>query len=160
VEQKTSIKENIIKFDRSTLDKSIENILNARFTSDEFQTESSMDDLHDPYLLKDMDKAVNRIIDAKEKKERVIIFGDYDVDGVTSTSILMHFFKTVGIQASYRIPHRVKDGYGLKKYFIDELAEINVDLIITVDCGIRDNETIKYAKEKGIDIIVTDHHDV
>ena len=158
--QKTSIKENIIKFDRSTLDKSIENILNARFTSDEFQTESSMDDLHDPYLLKDMDKAVNRIIDAKEKKERVIIFGDYDVDGVTSTSILMHFFKTVGIQASYRIPHRVKDGYGLKKYFIDELAEINVDLIITVDCGIRDNETIKYAKEKGIDIIVTDHHDV
>ncbi len=160
MEQKTSIKENIIKFDRSTLDKSIENILNARFTSDEFQTESSMDDLHDPYLLKDMDKAVNRIIDAKEKKERVIIFGDYDVDGVTSTSILMHFFKTVGIQASYRIPHRVKDGYGLKKYFIDELAEINVDLIITVDCGIRDNETIKYAKEKGIDIIVTDHHDV
>ena len=119
MEQKTSI--NIIKFDRSTLDKSIENILNARFTSDEFQTESSMDDLHDPYLLKDMDKAVNRIIDAKEKKERVIIFGDYDVDGVTSTSILMHFFKTVGIQASYRIPHRVKDGYGLKKYFIDEV---------------------------------------
>jgi len=160
VEQKTSIKENIIKFDRSTLEKSVEKILAARFTDDDFQIESSMDDLHDPYLLKDMDKAVERIKEANEKNERVIIFGDYDVDGVTSTSILMHFFKTVWMQASYRIPHRVKDGYGLKSYFIDELVEINVDLIITVDCGIRDIDVIKYAKEKGIDIIVTDHHDV
>lgn len=160
MEQKTSIKENIIKFDRSTLEKSVEKILAARFTDDDFQIESSMDDLHDPYLLKDMDKAVERIKEANEKNERVIIFGDYDVDGVTSTSILMHFFKTVWMQASYRIPHRVKDGYGLKSYFIDELVEINVDLIITVDCGIRDIDVIKYAKEKGIDIIVTDHHDV
>jgi single-stranded-DNA-specific exonuclease len=64
------------------------------------------------------------------------------------------------MQASYRLPHRVKDGYGLKKYFIDELAELSVDLIVTVDCGTRDIDVVKYAKQKGIDIIVTDHHAV
>jgi len=93
MQQKHSIKENIIKYDRSTLDKSIDEIINARFENCEFQIESSIDDLHDPYLLKDMDKAVERIKKAKENDERVFIFGDYDVDGVTSTSILMHFLK-------------------------------------------------------------------
>lgn len=160
MEKKISIKENVIKFDRSTLTKNIEEIITSRFGEGEFKIDSSIDDLHDPYLLKDMDKAVDRIKIAKEKNQRVMIFGDYDVDGVTSTSILMHFFKTVWIEASYRLPHRVKDGYGLKSYFIDELAEINVDLIITVDCGTRDIDVIKYAKEKWIDIIVTDHHSV
>jgi single-stranded-DNA-specific exonuclease len=107
-----------------------------------------------------MDKAVERIKIAKENKERVFIFWDYDVDGVTSTSILMHFFKTIWLEASYRLPHRVKDGYGLKDYFVDEAKELWVSLIITVDCGTRDVEIVKRAKSLWVDVIVTDHHAV
>lgn len=104
--------------------------------------------LHDPYLLDGMDIAVERILQARENKERVVIFGDYDVDGVSSTALLVRFFASIGIQISYRLPHRVHDGYGLKKHFIDELAEKDVKLIITVDCGTRDIEVIKYAHGK------------
>ncbi len=160
MQQKTSLKENIIKYDKNTLNKTIDEIIENRFKDWEFEIESSIDDLHDPYLLKDMDKAVERIKQADQNNSRVIIFWDYDVDGVTSTSILMHFFKKIWLQVSYRLPHRVKDWYGLKKYFIDELADLSVDLIITVDCWTRDIDVIKYAKEKGIDIIITDHHAV
>ncbi|MDD2907667.1 MAG: single-stranded-DNA-specific exonuclease RecJ [Candidatus Gracilibacteria bacterium] len=160
MQQKISLKGNIIKFDKNTLNKDIEEVIDARFENGEFMLESSIDDLHDPYLLIDMDKAVERIKKAKENSEKIMIFGDYDVDGVTSTSILMHFFKKVGMLASYRIPNRMKDGYGMKSYFIDEIAELGVSLIITVDCGTRDIEVIKYAKTKGIDVIVTDHHAV
>lgn len=120
----------------------------------------SLSDLHDPYLMPDMEKAVERIIEAKNKKERVIIFGDYDVDGVSSTAILVRFFREIGIEVSFRLPHRVHDGYGLKNYFFTELAEKNVSLVITVDCGTRDIEPIRYAKTLGIDVIVTDHHAV
>ena len=160
MEQKISVRENIIKYDRSTLVKSIEEVINARFENGEFDLETSIDDLHDPYLLKDMDKAVARIKIAKEKDERVFIFGDYDVDWVTSTSILMHFFKKIWMQISYRLPHRVKDWYGLKKYFVDEAKELWVTLIITVDCGTRDIDVIKHAKQVWVDIIITDHHAV
>ncbi len=79
-------------------------------------------DLHDPYLMPDMDKAVARILTAREKKERIVIFGDYDVDGVSSTAILVRFLTEIGCEVSYRLPHRVHDGYGLKSYFFDELA--------------------------------------
>jgi len=160
MEQKQSVKDNTIRFDRSTLIKSIEEVINARFENGEFDLETSLDDLHDPYLLKDMDKAVNRIKLAKENDERVFIFGDYDVDWVTSTSILMHFFKKIWMQISYRLPHRVKDWYGLKSYFVDEAKELWVTLIITVDCWTRDIDIIKHAKSLGIDVIVTDHHAV
>ncbi|MDD3793845.1 MAG: single-stranded-DNA-specific exonuclease RecJ [Candidatus Gracilibacteria bacterium] len=160
MQEKLSLKGNIIRFDRNTLNKSIEEVIDARFENGEFMLNTSIKDLHDPYLLIDMGKAVARIKTAKENGERIIIFGDYDVDGVTSTSILMHFFKKMGMQASYRIPHRVKDGYGMKNYFMDELASIGVDLVITVDCGTRDIEVVKYAKTLGIDIIITDHHAV
>ena len=78
-------------------------------------------DLHDPYLMPDMDKAVKRILEAREKKERIVIFGDYDVDGVSSTAILVRFLTEIGCLVSYRLPHRVHDGYGLKSYFFDEL---------------------------------------
>lgn len=80
-------------------------------------------DLHDPYLMPDMEKAVNRILVAREKKERIVIFGDYDVDGVSSTAILVKFLTEIGCLVSYRLPHRVHDGYGLKSYFFDELGE-------------------------------------
>jgi len=117
-------------------------------------------DLHDPYLMPDMEKSVQRILEALEKKERIVIFGDYDVDGVSSTAMLVRFLSEIGCEVSYRLPHRVHDGYGLKSYFFDELAEKNVKLVITVDCGTRDIEPIKHAKNLGIDVIITDHHAV
>lgn len=116
--------------------------------------------LHDPFLLPDMEKAVKRIIQAWEKGERIIIFWDYDVDGVSSTAILYRFLSEIGCEVSYRLPHRVHDGYWLKKYLFDELSEKSVKLVITVDCGTRDIEPIKYAHSLGIDVIVTDHHAV
>lgn len=79
-------------------------------------------DLHNPYLLSDMEKAVNRILTAREKSERIVIFGDYDVDGVSSTALLVKFLTEIGCLVSYRLPHRVHDGYGLKDYFFDELS--------------------------------------
>lgn len=140
---------------------SLETVLkkNRNITEDRF-FDPSLSDLHDPYLMPDMEKAVNRIMRAKEQKERVVIFGDYDVDGVSSTAILVRFFREIGIEVSFRLPHRVHDGYGLKNYFFTELAEKNVTLVITVDCGTRDLEPIRYAKSLGIDVIVTDHHAV
>lgn len=160
MQEKLSVKWTIIKYDRNTLEKDIEEIINARFENGEFKVESSMDDLHDPYLLTDMDKAVARIKLAKENNERVFIFWDYDVDWVTSTSILMHFMKKIDMQVSYRIPHRVRDWYGLKDYFVDEAKELWVTLIITVDCWTRDVEIVKRAKTLWVDVIVTDHHAV
>lgn len=120
----------------------------------------SLAGLHDPYLMPDMERAVARIMEARERHERVVIFGDYDVDGVSSTAILFRFFREIGIEVSYRLPHRVHDGYGLKSYFFDELASKNVKLVVTVDCGTRDIEPIRHAKSLGIDVIVTDHHAV
>ena len=160
MQEKISIKDNIIKYDKTTLEKSIDEVINSRFENGEFQIESSIDDLHDPYLLKDMDKAVERIKQAEKKGERVFIFWDYDVDWVTSTSILMHFFKKINMQVSYRLPHRIKDWYWLKNYFIDEAKELGVSLIITVDCWTRDIEVIKYAKQLWVDVVITDHHAV
>lgn len=158
MQEKISIKWNIIKFDINTLFQDIDDILKARFLCDEL--EKSFNDLHDPYLLKDMDKAVKRIKKAFDEKQKVIIFGDYDVDWITSTSILMHFFKKIWLQASYRLPNRITDWYWMKKYFIDEFLSIWVSLVITVDCWTRDIEIIKYAKYLWIDVIVTDHHHV
>ena len=154
---KKSLKQNIIEYDRSTLEKDIFDLLITRF-GEEHLDEKTIDDLHDPYLLKDMEKAVKRIKQAKKNDEKVMIFGDYDVDWVTSTSLLMHFFQKIWLKASYRLPHRVKDWYGLKAYFLDELKDLGVSLIITVDCGSRDIDVIDKAKKMWIDIIVTDHH--
>lgn len=157
--QQKSLLWNIITYDESTLHQDISTILKSRFTEDE-SLEGSLDDLFDPYLLAGMQEAVERIKKAKQTQERVMIFGDYDVDGVTSTSILMHFFKKIGLSVSYRLPHRIKDGYGLKGYFIDECKKLGVTLLVTVDCGTRDVEIIRYAKTLWIDVIVTDHHAV
>ncbi len=135
-------------------------LLNNRNITDINFFDPSLSCLHDPYLMPDMEKAVARIIEAKNKKERVVIFGDYDVDGVSSTAILVRYLGEIGIEVSYRLPHRVHDGYGLKNYFFDDLKDKNVKLVITVDCGTRDIEPIRYAKSLGIDVIVTDHHAV
>jgi single-stranded-DNA-specific exonuclease len=120
----------------------------------------TLDDLHDPFLFPQMEEAVARVLLARDNKERVVIFGDYDVDGVSSTALLLRFFLMLGIPVSYRIPHRVTDGYGMKPYFFDELAEKQVKLVISVDCGTRDIAAIRHAKSLGIDVIITDHHAV
>lgn len=113
---------------------------------------------HDPFAFKDMEKAIERIQEAIDKKERIIIFGDYDVDGITSTAILFQTLKKLNATVSYRLPHRVNDGYGLSMKFIDEFVEKNIGLVITVDCGISCAAEVAAAKENGVDVIVTDHH--
>ncbi|MDD3302651.1 MAG: single-stranded-DNA-specific exonuclease RecJ [Candidatus Gracilibacteria bacterium] len=154
-----SLKGNIIKIEDKAYNENIEKILSGRFDKDD-SLNKTIEDLYDPYLLKGMNEGVERIKKAKELGQKVMIFGDYDVDGVTATSILMHAFKKIGINASYRLPHRIHDGYGLKNYFIDEMEALGVDLVITVDCGTKDIEAINHAKQKNIDVIVTDHHSV
>lgn len=116
--------------------------------------------MHNPFLMKDMDKAIKRLETAIKEKERIMIFGDYDVDGISGTAILVHALKLLGGGVSYRLPHRVEDGYGLSNEFIDEFAELGVKVLITVDCGISCKEQIDRAKEKGIDVIITDHHTI
>jgi len=116
-------------------------------------------DFHDPFLLPDMDKAVDRIIKAIENKEKVIIYGDYDVDGITSITVLKKFLEERGIEVAEHIPNRLEEGYGLNIESIKEIAKDNYTLMITVDCGISGLEEVKYAKELGIETIITDHHE-
>ncbi|WP_130806774.1 single-stranded-DNA-specific exonuclease RecJ [Senegalia massiliensis] len=115
-------------------------------------------DFYDPFLLNDMKKATERILSAIEKDESIWIFGDYDVDGVTSTSLLVNFFSSVGIDVRYYIPNRHTEGYGLNKSAIEYIKEQKGDLIITVDCGITSIEEANFADSIGIDMIITDHH--
>lgn len=156
--QEISIKWNIINYDLNSSELDLYDLLKQRFLDNEL--EKWLQDLYDPYLLADMKKAVDRIVFAQKNNQRVVIFGDYDVDWVTSTSILVHFLKKIWVQVSYRLPHRVNDWYWMKSYFMDELASLWVDLVITVDCWTRDIDVIKHAKSLWIDVIITDHHAV
>lgn len=117
-------------------------------------------DLHDPWLMKDMDKAVARILAAFEKKEKILVFGDYDVDGTTSVACMYKFLCKIYEPSllDFYIPHRYREGYGVSKMGIDFAKENDFTLIISLDCGIKSVELIKYAKEIGIDFIVCDHH--
>ena len=117
-----------------------------------------LEELHDPYLMKGMDKAVERVVDAKEKDQKVLVYGDYDVDGTTSTALMTHFLNSIGISASFWIPHRIKNGYGLCSEGIDIAEQRGATLIIALDCGITAVEEALYAKRKGIDLIICDHH--
>lgn len=118
----------------------------------------SAEDFHDPFLLPDMDKAVQRIHAALENGERICIFGDYDVDGICSTAMLVDYFHSVGADVGYHIPSRREEGYGMSRGAIDKLHSCGVNLIITVDNGISAADEISYCSELGIDVIVTDHH--
>jgi single-stranded-DNA-specific exonuclease len=117
-----------------------------------------LSDLHDPYLMKDMDLAVPRIITAIEKKEKILVFGDYDVDGTTAVASMYCFLKKVHAPLDFYIPHRYREGYGVSKAGIDYASENGFTLIISLDCGIKSQELIAYAKRLGIDFIVCDHH--
>ena len=115
---------------------------------------------HDPFLMPDMEIAVNRILKAMGNKEKIIIYGDYDVDGITSITVLKSFLKDRGIDVDQYIPNRLEEGYGLNNPAVKKIAEQDYDLMITVDCGISGIEEIKYANSLGIETIVTDHHEV
>ncbi len=116
-------------------------------------------DFHDPYLMPDMKKAVDRIIEAINNNEKTIIYGDYDVDGITSITVLSKFLKEIGLNVGHYVPNRLNEGYGLNKDAIKKIADNGYKLIITVDCGISGTEEIKYAYELGMEVIVTDHHE-
>ena len=118
----------------------------------------SLSDLHDPFLMADMSKAVNRVIKALSKGENILIYGDYDVDGVTGVSVLYDGLHNLGGKVSFFIPDRIHDGYGLSKKPIDKAFKQGVNLIIAVDCGISANQETDYANQLGMDVIVCDHH--
>ena len=119
----------------------------------------SLDDLHDPFALTDMRPAVERILAAIERRERIAIHGDYDVDGVTSTVILRRALELLGADVTHFIPERLRDGYGLQPASLDRLHADGVQLVISVDCGIRGVEAALHAKALGLDLIITDHHE-
>ena len=116
-------------------------------------------DFHDPYLMPDMRQAVDRIVKAIENKEKTMIYGDYDVDGITSITVLSRFFKERGLEVGAYIPNRLDEGYGLNKEAIKQIADEGYKLIITVDCGISGTEEVAYAYELGMEVIITDHHE-
>ncbi len=115
---------------------------------------------HNPYLMPDMEIAVERIKKAIENQEKTIIYGDYDVDGITSITVLKSFLQDRGLEVDSYIPNRLEEGYGLNKPAIDKIAKNNYTLMITVDTGISGIEEIEYANSKGIETIITDHHEV
>lgn len=120
---------------------------------------SGLRQLQDPMTMRDMDKAVSRIRQALEKGEKIAVYGDYDVDGITSTCLLTHYLRSRGGEVVYRIPNRLEEGYGVNAPAVKALAEQGVTLIITVDCGITAVEEAAYAAELGVDMIITDHHE-
>lgn len=115
--------------------------------------------LYDPYLMIDMDRAVRRIFESLDRGDRITVYGDYDVDGVTSVTLLYLYLKSVGGDVDYYIPSRSKEGYGLSEMSLDALKEKGTKLIITVDTGITANAEVEYAKTLGIEMVVTDHHE-
>ena len=118
----------------------------------------SLDKLHDPFLMKDMDKAVERLHQALTQDEKILIYGDYDVDGTTAVAVMYRFLSSLTSRLDYYIPDRYNEGYGVSAQGIDYAAEQGCSLIITLDCGIKAVEKVAYAKSKGIDVIVCDHH--
>lgn len=118
----------------------------------------SLEHLHDPFLMKDMDKAIERIILAHKKGEKIVVYGDYDVDGTTAVSLVYSFIRRFHKKIEFYIPDRYKEGYGISYIGVDAAVNNKCSLMIALDCGIKAVEKVKYAKEKGLDIIICDHH--
>ncbi len=116
--------------------------------------------LIDPMLLKDMDHALDLIMETIGNREQIAVFGDYDADGITATALLLNFFSELGVPISYYIPNRLEEGYSLNPLAIKKLSESGVRLIITVDCGISNRKEIEMAKGLGMKVVVTDHHQI
>ncbi|MAF20513.1 MAG: single-stranded-DNA-specific exonuclease RecJ [Parcubacteria group bacterium] len=126
---------------------------------DEFFNPDFEGDLHDPYLLKDMDLAVKRIVKAIDHQEKILIYGDFDADGVSATTILYKTLESFGLTPEIYIPDREKENHGLNPKSIKVIAKDKINLLITVDCGSKDFEAIDLANSLGIDVVITDHHD-
>lgn len=135
------------------------NLISAKDASNFLAT--SLRKVRSPFALKDMDAALNRIYRAITENEKILIFGDYDVDGITATAVLLEFLQYIGADVSYYIPHRIKEGYSLQpQHIINHALPNRIRLIITADCGSGSHEAIAAARKSGIDVIVTDHHKV
>ncbi len=119
---------------------------------------AGLEHLHDPFLMADMQRAVERIQTAVEQKQRILVYGDYDVDGATATAMMILFFRQLGIEVDFYIPHRIREGYGLSKEAIEAIHGKGVDLIIAVDCGITAIDEVALARTLGMDVIICDHH--
>ncbi len=119
----------------------------------------SLDDLHDPAEMRDLELAAERILGAIQREERIFVHGDYDVDGITSTFLLYSALEELSARVEYRIPHRIRDGYGLTVEAIDEAKRRGCTLVVTVDCGITAVEAVAHARTLGIDTVITDHHE-
>jgi single-stranded-DNA-specific exonuclease len=118
----------------------------------------SLANLHNPFLMKDMDKALNRIQQAIDKGEKIMVYGDYDVDGTTAVALVYSFLKDFTPHISYYIPDRYAEGYGVSYQGVNYAHEHGISLIIALDCGIKANERIDYANDRNIDFIICDHH--
>ncbi len=149
--------------DKYKINKLLATILSNRNITEQEKIElflkPTRNDFHDPFQITDMEIAVKRIIEAIEKKENITIYGDYDVDGITSITVLKSFLKDIGLEADTYIPDRLNEGYGLNKTAIDSISQKGCNLMITVDCGISGIEEIEYANTLGIETIITDHHE-
>jgi single-stranded-DNA-specific exonuclease len=136
-------------------------LINRRITEPESARRflyGSIDDLYDPHLMAGMKEAVDRVLGAIERGEKILIFGDYDVDGVLSVVMLHKALESLGADVGYFIPERLKEGYGIKDEHVEVATGRGAHLVISVDCGIKANGFVRKAKEKGIDVIITDHH--
>ena len=114
--------------------------------------------MHDPFLMPDMDKAVDRLNRAMGSKEKIMVYGDYDVDGTTAVALVYRYLQNFYSGLDYYIPTRYEEGYGISRAIIDDFSEKGIKLVIILDCGIKANDEIAYAKERGIDFIICDHH--
>jgi single-stranded-DNA-specific exonuclease len=143
----------------------IEEILKSRgygtkAAREAFLSPDYMAEKHDPFLLPDMQKAVDRLVVAKEKNERVVVYGDYDIDGLTASTVLLDSLTNFGINTSVYIPNRFVEGYGLSSTALEIIADGGGQLVVTVDCGSLSHKEIEHANSLGLDVIVTDHHSV
>lgn len=138
-------------------------LVNRKVTSaDEarYSLDSDLTKLHDPFLMTGMQKAVDRVVQSIEAKEKITVFCDYDVDGVSSAAFLIHFFRDLGVSIDYYLPERMAEGYGLNESAVRKIREQGSALMITADCGITGNHEVEVANSIGLDVIVTDHHQV
>jgi single-stranded-DNA-specific exonuclease len=118
----------------------------------------SLDQLHDPFLMLGMSAAVNRLLHAIDNQEPILIYGDYDVDGTTGTAVLLRALRMLGATAGYHVPHRFTEGYGIQQPALEKAASEGYKLVVSVDCGIRAHEPLYWARDNGLDIVITDHH--
>lgn len=153
-------RENLAKYDNLISHLLFHRGITTREDADRFMEPSYEDGVHDPFLLKDAEKSADRIIKSIKKGEKIVIYGDYDADGIPASAIFHDFFKRIGYENfSIYIPHRHDEGFGLNKEAIEQLSGEKVDLLITVDCGITDVEQVILANKLGMEVIITDHHE-